>query len=110
MAWQVLFVLGALYAREGPSQLKVALRSRAALTTAILFPLFSFVVVLSWRVEAVEWFFPEALASLFYPIDKSNLAPLRLLHFLSLAVVASHRDVELAWTSNAADDRRNSLR
>ena len=32
---------------------------------------------------------PDMLSRLIYPIDKSHLAPLRLLHFLSLAVVVS---------------------
>src|ERR1700694_6112893 len=32
---------------------------------------------------------PDALSKLIYPIDKSHLAPLRLVHFLALAVVVS---------------------
>jgi hypothetical protein len=32
---------------------------------------------------------PAALAKLIYPVDKSNLAPVRLLHFLSLAIMVS---------------------
>jgi hypothetical protein len=32
---------------------------------------------------------PDALLRLIYPIDKSHLAPMRLLHFLALAIVVS---------------------
>jgi hypothetical protein len=32
---------------------------------------------------------PDALSRLIYPIDKSHLAPMRLLHFLALAIVVS---------------------
>ena len=31
---------------------------------------------------------PQTLAKLLYPLDKSNLDPLRLLHFLALAILA----------------------
>lgn len=36
----------------------------------------------------LEAFIPQGLTKLAYPLDKSNLDPLRLLHFLALAVVA----------------------
>ena len=32
---------------------------------------------------------PDTLSKLIYPIDKSHLAPVRLLHFLGLAIVVS---------------------
>ena len=37
----------------------------------------------------LEALIPQALESLFYPLDKSNLHPLRLLHFLAIAVLAA---------------------
>jgi hypothetical protein len=44
---------------------------------------------LSWRIEALKWLIPDVVAGLIYPIDKSHLAPLRMVHFLALAVVVS---------------------
>ncbi len=96
MAWQALFVFGAWYAQEGADRLKDALRSRAVLAAAVLFLAFSLAVALSWQVDGAERLLPEVLRSLLYPIDKSKLAPLRLVHFLALAVVAS-RVVSWDW-------------
>jgi hypothetical protein len=89
LAWQVLFVFGAWYAYEGADRLRAIVASRTALVLAVLYLAFSFAVVLSWQIKALEGFLPEALSKLIYPIDKSDLSPLRLLHFLSLAVIVS---------------------
>jgi hypothetical protein len=64
-------------------------QSRAALVLAMLYLAFSLAVTLSWQIEALEGFMPGAVAKLIYPIYKSHLAPLRLLHFLALATVVS---------------------
>ncbi len=89
LAWQVLFVFGAWYAIEGHERLGPVLRSRAALALAILYLAFSFSVVLGWHIHALEKFLPDTLSKLLYPIDKSDLAIVRLLHFFALAVVAA---------------------
>jgi hypothetical protein len=89
LAWQVLFVFGAWYAYEGAGRLRTIVQSRAALVLAILYLAFSLAVALSWQIKALEGFMPDALSKLIYPIDKSNLAPLRLVHFLALAIVVS---------------------
>jgi hypothetical protein len=89
LAWQVLFVFGAWYAMIGAARLSSIVQSDAAMTLAVLYLAFSFVVVLSWHFHALEVFLPQALTKLIYPIDKSSLSPLRLFHFLALAVVTS---------------------
>ena len=63
--------------------------SRTTLMLAVLYLLFSLVIALSWRFEPLEAMVPQALSKLLYPLDKSNLDPLRLLHFLAIAVVAA---------------------
>jgi hypothetical protein len=85
LAWQVLFVFGAWYAYEGVGRLRTIVLSRAVLVLAILYLAFSLVVTLSWQIKALEGFMPDAVSKLIYPIYKSHLAPLRLLHFLALA-------------------------
>jgi hypothetical protein len=62
-------------------------QSRAALVLAMLYLAFGLAVTLSWQLKVLEGFMPDALSKLIYPIDKSNLSPLRLLHFLALAVL-----------------------
>jgi hypothetical protein len=89
LAWQVLFVFGAWYADRGAARLRPIVQSRAALTLAMLYLAFSLVVTLSWQIKALEGFIPEAVSGLIYPIYKSHLAPVRLVHFLALAVVVS---------------------
>jgi hypothetical protein len=87
LAWQLLFVFGAWAAMGGAQRLAPLLRSRAVFALAISYLLFSFAVVLSWHIQPLEAFIPEAIKALIYPIDKSGLDPLRVLHFAALAVV-----------------------
>jgi hypothetical protein len=87
LAWQVLFVFGAWYARPGAGRLRTVTQSHAALALALLYLAFSLAVALSWHFKVLETFMPEVLTKLIYPVDKSNLSPWRLLHFLALATV-----------------------
>src|SRR5215472_3263769 len=86
MAWQLLVVLGAWWMIEG-ERVQPWVRSRTALVLAVPFLFFSLVIALSWRIEPLEALIPQA--KLVYPLDKSNLAPLRLLHFLALAILVA---------------------
>lgn len=85
LAWQLLVVLGAWWIIEGKT-VRRWVTSRTTLVLAVLYLLFSLVVALSSHLGPLEA--PPALANLLYSSDKSNLDPLRLLHFLALAVVA----------------------
>jgi hypothetical protein len=89
LAWQVLFVFGSWYAYEGAVRLRKIVQSRAALLLAMLYLTFGLAVALSWKIRELEGIMLNSLSALIYPIDKGHLAPLRLLHFLSLAVVVS---------------------
>ncbi|OAF16196.1 OpgC family protein [Bradyrhizobium neotropicale] len=84
LAWQLLIVLGAWCVIEG-EKFRPWVMSRPALVLAILYLVFSLVLALSWGIKPLV---PQALTDLVFPLDKSNLSPLRLLHFLALAVVA----------------------
>ncbi|WFU43470.1 OpgC domain-containing protein [Bradyrhizobium sp. CB82] len=86
-AFQFLFVFGAWYAGGGGNMIRPLAQSRATLVIGLLYLLFSLVVTLSWQFEALKLLIPDDVSSLIYPIYKSHLAPVRLLHFLALAVV-----------------------
>ncbi len=86
LAWQVLVVLGAWCVLE-EKRVRPWVTSRTALGLAVLYLVFSLIVALSWRIKPLEVLIPHALAKL-HP-DKSNLDPLRLLHFLAIAVLAA---------------------
>jgi len=98
LAWQALFVFGAWYAYEGTGRMRTIVQSRAALVLAMLYLAFSLAVALSWQFKVLEGFMPDALSKLIYPVDKSNLSPLRLLHFIALAIVVV-RLTERKWHS-----------
>ena len=54
---------------------------------AVAWLVFAFLIVMTWHVPSLEQLVPKALIRAIYPIDKSNLDPLRLTHFLALLVV-----------------------
>jgi len=56
---------------------------------ALLYLTISLAIALSWEIKPLEALVPDAVAGLIYPIYKSSLAPLRLLHFLALAILVS---------------------
>jgi hypothetical protein len=88
LAWQLLVVLGAWWMIED-KRARSWVTSRTTLMLAVLYLLFSLVIALSWRIKPLEALIPQALTELLYPLDKSNLDPLRLLHFLAIAVLAA---------------------
>jgi hypothetical protein len=88
LAWQLLVVLGAWWMIEG-KRFRPWVTSRTALVAAVLYLVFSLIIALSWSIKPLEALVPQALLTLLYPMDKSNLDPLRLLHFLALAVLTA---------------------
>jgi hypothetical protein len=88
-AWQFLFVVGVWYSCECSPWLQAVVQSRIVLAFAIVYLAFSLIVVLSWQFKSLGWLLPEQMEKLIYPIDKSHMAPLRLFHFLALAIVVS---------------------
>jgi hypothetical protein len=88
LAWQLLVVLGAWWMIEDRS-IRPWVTSPRVLVLAVLYLLFSLVIALNWRIRALDALIPQAWTKLLYPLDKSNLDPLRLLHFLAIAVLAA---------------------
>lgn len=86
LAWQLPLVLGAWWIIDG-KRFRPWVTSRTALVPAVLYLVFSLIIALSWSIKPLEALVPQPLLTLLYPMDKSNLAPLRLLHFLALAVL-----------------------
>jgi hypothetical protein len=90
LAWQLLFVLGAWYAYQGSGVLKAMVGSQPALIAGLAYLALSLFIALSWQIKPLEAIVPAALGKALYPIDKSSLSPLRVLHFIALAVVVAH--------------------
>ena len=108
-AWQLLVVLGAWWAMGGRERSRLQLTSRIATSLAWIYLVFGLVVALSWSIKPLEAAIPPLLAKLIYPIDKSDLDPLRLLHFLAIAVLVA-RFVPLNWPGLATSVLRGAIR
>jgi hypothetical protein len=87
LAWQLLMVFGAWWGIEG-KRFWPWVTSRTALVLAVLYLAFSLIIALSCSIKPLEALVPQTLTNLLYPLDKSNLDPLRLLHFFALAILA----------------------
>jgi len=92
LAWQFLFVIGATagYSRHSrwvfPGQGSWLPKLAIAITVAVG------IVSISWTIHGAYDAFPGLLLRELSPLveDKGNLAPLRLVSFLALAVTAAH--------------------
>lgn len=83
LAWQLLIVLGAWCVIEG-ERVWPWVTSRTTLTLAVVYLVFGLVLTLSCSGKPLV---AQNLTTLLFPLDKSDLSPLRLLHFLALAIV-----------------------
>ncbi|HEY5278597.1 MAG TPA: OpgC domain-containing protein [Pseudolabrys sp.] len=86
-AWQLLFVFGAWCALGGAKRLAPVIGSRVTLALAALYLAFAFFVAMTWYFPHAAVFLPRIIGDNIYPIDKTNLDVLRILHFFSLAII-----------------------
>lgn len=84
LAWQFLIVLGAWCVIEG-TKFRPWLMSPLTLVLAVLYLVLGLVLAQSWSITPLV---SQSLRDLLFPLDKSNLSPIRLLHFVALAIVA----------------------
>jgi hypothetical protein len=86
-AWQMLFVFGAWCALGGAGRLSRWINSPVTVTFALFYLAFAFSIAMTWYFPRLAVFVPRFIGDAIYPIDKTNLDILRILHFLSLAVI-----------------------
>ena len=101
LTWQILFVFGMWCELGGAEKIAPFLLSRGAVALAVGYLVFAFLIVMTWHVPSWARFVPPWLAHAMYPIDKTNLDPLRLIHFLAMAALAV-RYIPRAWPALAA--------
>ena len=85
LAWQFLFVLGAWCGLGAADWVWSLVRSRLVLILAAVYAVSVFVMFLGWNPLNLAAVIPEWSL---YAFGKTNLGVLRLLHFLTLAIVA----------------------
>jgi hypothetical protein len=104
VTWQFLFVLGgaaAIHASQPRAPETRPLRYQPLFLGAATYALLAGIITLSWRwPEVHDAVMPAALSDLLYPISKTDLSPVRLLHFLALAYVTAKLLPHRAWTQN----------
>ena len=86
-AWQLMFVFGAWCALGGAQRLSRWLTSPVIFGLAVAYVLFAFGIAMTWYFPRLGVFVPKLISDAIYPIDKPNLDVLRIVHFLSLAVI-----------------------
>lgn len=112
-AWQLLFMIGAWCAISQSKWLEKILHSNVVLAACAVYLLFAFWLSTVWIWPGLTSKLPNWL--LIFPLDKSGLSPLRLFHFLSLAVVTVHfvpRDAAFlnsAWARPLIECGKHSL-
>jgi hypothetical protein len=86
-AWQLLFVFGAWCALGGAQRLSRWLNSRVVIGLAFAYLAFAFAVTMTWYFPRLAVYMPKLVGDVIYPISKTNLDVLRILHFFALAVI-----------------------
>ena len=104
VTWQLLFVLGGSAAIHGQRprlpDTRPLLRQPLFVSAAV-YVVVTGVITVSWRwPEIHDAVMPASLSNLLYPISKTDLSPVRLLHFLALAYVTARLLPGSGWTQN----------
>ena len=89
LAWQFLFVAGALLGNPRLPQATMTRMVRFAYPFAIVIFVAASVIKLSWTVHGLWEAFPGLFIKELWPVNKNNLSPLRLVPFLALVVLVS---------------------
>lgn len=104
VTWQLLFVLGgaaAIYSQRPALPETRPLLRQPLFVGAALYVLAAGVITVSWRwPEIHDAVMPASLSNLLYPISKTDLSPVRLLHFLALAYVTAKLLPSSGWTQH----------
>jgi hypothetical protein len=89
-AWQLLFTFGGWCALGGAAKLSPSVNSRLVLVLAVGYLAFAFCITMTWYFPRLGALVPHLVSDVLYPIDKTNLDVLRILHFFALAIVTLH--------------------
>jgi len=104
VTWQLLFILGGFIAIHGQRPRLPDTRPlwrQPLFVSAAVYVVVTGVITVSWRwPEIHDAVMPASLSNLLYPISKTDLSPVRLLHFLALAYVTARLLPGNGWTQN----------
>jgi hypothetical protein len=89
LAWQFLFTAGAALCLGVASSRRWWRLRRIALPVAVIVVATGFLVRLSWTIHGVWDPFPDLFLKELWPVNKSNLSPIRLIPFFAAVVVVA---------------------
>jgi len=89
LAWQFLFTAGAALGLGRPFLQRLRHPTGALLAGALLIAATSLIVKLCWTIHGVWEPFPGVLLKELWPVNKSNLSPIRLVPFFAVVVVVA---------------------
>ena len=89
LAWQFLFVFGAVLGQTDARQRGAAALLRLAYVPAIIVAIAALTIRLSWMFHGFHENFPALFLRALWPVNKSNLAPIRLVSFFALFVLVA---------------------
>jgi hypothetical protein len=85
--WQLIYVISMWWGMTPAEKRPRMLKSPILAGAAVAYLSVSLFITLGWQFHALEAYVPTAFANLIYPIEKSDLDVLRLIHFLALALL-----------------------
>ena len=89
LAWQFLFTAGAALGLGRPLLHRLQRPTGALLAVALVITATSLIVKLCWTIHGVWDPFPGVLLKELWPVNKSNLSPIRLVPFFAVVVVVA---------------------
>ena len=85
--WQVLFVFGSWCALGGAKRSRSIIDSPITLYVCIAYLFFAMLMTMAGKFPDFGAMFPDWLYSTFNPNDKTDLAPYRFLHFVTIVIL-----------------------
>jgi len=89
LAWQFLFISGAVLGQSSARGVSLPALSRALMPVAIVVLGVAVVVRLSWTLSGLWDGFPTLLLKELWPVNKTDLSPIRLVPFLATVVLVA---------------------
>jgi hypothetical protein len=89
LAWQFLFTAGAALGLGRPLLQPLPRPTGALLAVALVITVISLIVKLCWTIHGVWDSFPDILLKELWPVNKSNLSPIRLVPFFSVVIIVA---------------------
>jgi len=89
LAWQFLFISGAMLGFTGRHDQRWSRLARAILPLAVVVVAVGFVIRLSWTIHGVWDSIPGFFLKELWPVNKNNLSPIRIVPFFAAVVIVA---------------------